>query len=227
MKRQDWLIMQPADYGGHSRMEAAKSKLRGCTGKRFDALANPPKNEKDLIMRRLPRRLTSLGALFLLSSGAWADESATAQEIRELRQAVTQQTKQIELLAEQVGRLTRAMQTQKAPEEPVTPLSEAPAKAPATPAESTADAPKVEFSTKADAVPKAEMVPKAEPVAGGPKHTVAKGETLTSIAKQYNIPLADLINANKIENDRKLQIGQILVVPTAKAPETPDKKVNP
>ena len=71
-------------------------------------------------------------------------------------------------------------------------------------------------------------VPKAEAVAGV-RHTVAKGETLTSIAKQYNIPLPDLQKANKDVNDRKLQIGQTLIIPAAKIPETKssEKKDNP
>jgi LysM repeat protein len=58
---------------------------------------------------------------------------------------------------------------------------------------------------------------------------VEKGETLTPIAKHYNIPLSDLQRLNKITNDRKLQIGQTLVVPTPpKAPETPvEKKETP
>ena len=67
----------------------------------------------------------------------------------------------------------------------------------------------------------------AELVTAGPKHAVAKGETLTSIARQYNIPLAELKNANKIDNERKLQIGQILTIPTAITPAPSDKKENP
>ncbi len=61
----------------------------------------------------------------------------------------------------------------------------------------------------------------------GAKHTVAKGETLTSIAKHYNISINDLKTANKIDNERRLQIGQILSVPTSKTPEPSDKKENP
>ena len=71
--------------------------------------------------------------------------------------------------------------------------------------------------------------PKAEVVADAAgKHTVAKGETLTSIAKEYNIPLADLLKANKIPDVRKLQIGQVLNIPTSKTPESStDKKEKP
>jgi N-acetylmuramoyl-L-alanine amidase len=81
-------------------------------------------------------------------------------------------------------------------------------------------------AAKAEAAPKADAVPKAD-AAGGSKHVVAKGETLTSIAKHYNITIADLKNANKIEDERKLQIGQILSVPTPKPADASDKKENP
>ena len=71
-------------------------------------------------------------------------------------------------------------------------------------------------------------MPKGEAVAvppGGAKHTVSKGETLTSIAKQYNIPVADLQKANQIRDEHKLQIGQILNIPPPKPPQPPtDKK---
>jgi LysM repeat protein len=73
--------------------------------------------------------------------------------------------------------------------------------------------------------------PKAEPA--HPKHIVVKGDTLTSIAKQYNITIADLQKANKDVNERKLQIGQTLTLPPnaqTKAPAaaaTPEPKQNP
>jgi LysM repeat protein len=47
----------------------------------------------------------------------------------------------------------------------------------------------------------------------GNSHTVARGETLTSIAKQYNVSVTELQKFNHIENDRKLQIGQTLAIP--------------
>ncbi len=46
-------------------------------------------------------------------------------------------------------------------------------------------------------------------------HVVAKGETLTSIAKQHKVTISELQKLNHIENDRKLQIGQTLVIPNA------------
>jgi len=153
-------------------------------------------------MRCIPPQLAALSAFILVLPFARAEETPAAQELREIRQAVQQQSRQIEQLAAQISRLTRILEGQKA----------------------GPDAPTFESVTDA---PKAEPVPKAELVSASPKHTVAKGETLTSIARQYNIPLADLKNANKIDDERKLQIGQILTIPTAITPATPDKKENP
>ena len=47
----------------------------------------------------------------------------------------------------------------------------------------------------------------------GNSHVVAKGETLTSIAKMHKVSVEELQNFNHIENDRKLQIGQTIMIP--------------
>jgi LysM repeat protein len=49
----------------------------------------------------------------------------------------------------------------------------------------------------------------------GNTHTVTRGETLTSIAKMYKVTVDDLQKANHIEDGRKLQAGQNIVIPTA------------
>jgi len=48
----------------------------------------------------------------------------------------------------------------------------------------------------------------------GNVHTVTRGETLTSIAKLYKVTVDDLQNANHIEDGRKLQAGQTIIIPT-------------
>jgi LysM repeat protein len=55
----------------------------------------------------------------------------------------------------------------------------------------------------------------AHPSVGGNTHTVARGETLTSIAKMYKVTVDDLQNANHIEDGRKLQAGQTIIIPTS------------
>jgi LysM repeat protein len=46
-------------------------------------------------------------------------------------------------------------------------------------------------------------------------HMVARGETLTSIARMHKVTIGELQKLNHIENDRTLQIGQTLVIPAA------------
>ena len=57
----------------------------------------------------------------------------------------------------------------------------------------------------------------AAAAAGGSTHVVARGETLTSIAKMHKVGIDELQKFNHIENDRKLQIGQTLVIPGAQS----------
>jgi len=52
----------------------------------------------------------------------------------------------------------------------------------------------------------------------GNTHTVARGETLTSIAKMYKVSVDELQKANNIEDGRKLQAGQTIAIPTAPTP---------
>ena len=164
-----------------------------------------------------------LAILGVFSPALLAADTPLAQEVHEMRRDVQMQAKKIEALSEQILRLTQLAETAKSAPTPVPPPPATteivkPAPAPAAPASPPA--------------PEAE-IPKAEPVPPPVKHTVEKGETLTSIAKHYNIPLADLHKLNKITNDRKLQIGQTLSVPGVKAaePKAPEaaaeKKENP
>ena len=140
-------------------------------------------------------------ALTLLAPLAPAEETQPAQELRELRSVIEQQAKQIEALTQQVAKLAQLI-------EATTPAPAAAEPAPIPPEEPAAVKPEVL----------------------GQRHIVVKGETLTSIAKQYNVPLTELAKANKDVNDRKLQIGQQLIipkVPEAKTPDTTDKKEKP
>lgn len=50
---------------------------------------------------------------------------------------------------------------------------------------------------------------------GGSTHVVARGETLTSIAKQYKVGVEELQKFNHIEDGRKLQAGQTIMIPPA------------
>jgi LysM repeat protein len=67
------------------------------------------------------------------------------------------------------------------------------------------------------ATPSASAAP-AEAVSHPPgtnTHTVARGETLTSIAKMYKVTVEDLQRVNHIEDGRRLQAGQTIAIPAA------------
>jgi LysM repeat protein len=54
--------------------------------------------------------------------------------------------------------------------------------------------------------------------AGAATHVVTRGETLTAIAKQYKVGVEELQKFNHIEDGRKLQAGQTIMIPPAGAP---------
>jgi lysozyme len=57
-----------------------------------------------------------------------------------------------------------------------------------------------------------------QPSNGGSTHTVARGETLTSIAKAHGVSISDLQKYNHIENPLKLQAGQTIMIPASPSP---------
>jgi LysM repeat protein len=69
-------------------------------------------------------------------------------------------------------------------------------------------------STPAAGAP-AESAPRPQ---NGNTHVVARGETLTSIAKMYKVSVDELQKANHIEDGRKLQAGQTIVIPATSSP---------
>jgi LysM repeat protein len=69
-------------------------------------------------------------------------------------------------------------------------------------------------STPAPAKSAAPAVSSPHP-ADGNTHIVARGETLTSIAKMYKVTVDELQTANHIEDGRKLQAGQTIIIPAA------------
>ena len=58
----------------------------------------------------------------------------------------------------------------------------------------------------------------AQPANGGSTHTVARGETLTSIAKAHGVSISDLQKYNHIDNPLKLQAGQTIMIPASPSP---------
>lgn len=151
---------------------------------------------------RVPPAALCAILLWLSSIAVQAQDSIALREIKDLRAIVEKQSKQIEVLTEQVARLNATLNSKGEGAVPV---------AVAVPAagEFLSDTAKAEAPD-------------------GKRHVVVKGETLTSIAKHYNLPLPDLQKANKGIDERKLQIGQTLVIPHPTPAEPPaEKKENP
>lgn len=148
----------------------------------------------------------AMASLSIAVVPAHAQDGAALQEIRDLRALVEKQSKQLDALTEQVARLNHALATRSAVDGEV-PVATA-----------VAATPGGEFSIHTT---------RAESPTGR-RHVVVKGETLTSIAKTYNLPLAELQKANKGVDERKLQIGQTLTIPTQPTAELPtETKENP
>jgi len=124
-----------------------------------------------------------------------ADSSSTSgDELRDLRQVIEQQSKQIDVLAQEIARLNLLLEGKKA--------------VPDLAADSD--------QTTETAAPAGATTP------AGPIHIVTKGETLTAIAKRYKVTVPELLKMNKITDVRRLQIGQQLVLPpNAKIPASP------
>jgi len=84
----------------------------------------------------------------------------------------------------------------------------------------TAVTPKASPANPAATAPGTVGVDNASPTAvGGIRtHVVAKGETLIQIAKQYGVTVEDIEQLNKIQDAKKLQIGQALKIPGGGSP---------
>lgn len=62
-----------------------------------------------------------------------------------------------------------------------------------------------------------EYRPATSPTTEGRHHIVAKGETLSTIAAHYKVKVSVLEKVNHITDDRKLQVGQNLEIPSNEA----------
>ena len=126
--------------------------------------------------------------------------SAETAEIQELTKKIDVQNAKIDMLSQQILKLQLAIDHQR----PGVMIGEA---APST----STSASTTSTSTSASPEPSA----KAD---NGNSHIVARGETLTSIAKQHNVSVSELQKYNHIENPLKLQAGQTLLIPPSPIP---------
>lgn len=176
-------------------------------------------------MRFRPKLLIIHAANLLLatnllfnSSPALAEDDVSAdlqRQIQALRQAVDQQTRQIELLVQEMERLNAALQHETA-------SSGAPRATPqpdplpdAIPSPPDDEGP----ATAAPASPETYEAGREEAVI----HVVQPGETLTAIARRYDISVEDLRRYNRVQDDRRLQVGHELVIPDLNQPHNEEE----
>jgi LysM repeat protein len=133
---------------------------------------------------------------------AAATQTAANQtaQLQELTKKIDEQNAKIDTLSQQILKLQLQLSNQR----PGVMIGEG---APST-STSTSTTP---ISTPAPGDPSAK-------VSDGNGHVVARGETLTSIAKMHNVSVSDLQKFNHIDNPLKLQAGQTLLIPPSPIP---------
>ena len=133
---------------------------------------------------------------------AAATQTAANQtaQLQELTKKIDEQNAKIDMLSQQILKLQLQLSNQR----PGVMIGEG---APST-STSTSTTP---TSTPAPAEPSAKA-------GDGNSHVVARGETLTSIAKMHNVSVSDLQKFNHIDNPLKLQAGQTLLIPPSPIP---------
>jgi LysM repeat protein len=118
-----------------------------------------------------------------------ASGGSSAAQIDALSKKIDEQNAKIDVLSQQIQKLEQSLT---GPKMIGIPEAAAQSSSPAAIGAMTAETPHVQSGTS---------------------HTVARGETLTSIAKMHKVTIDELQKTNHITDDRKLQIGQTLTIP--------------
>lgn len=125
--------------------------------------------------------------------------SQTAQ-LQELTRKIDEQNAKIDMLSQQILKLQLEISNHR----PGVMIGEgAPTSSTSATSSTSTPTPAADSSAKA---------------ANGNNHVVARGETLTSIAKMYGVSVSDLQRFNHIDNPLKLQAGQTLLIPPSPVP---------
>jgi LysM repeat protein len=130
------------------------------------------------------------------SAQTFAGNDKTEKMLEALSKKIDEQNAKIDTLSQQILKLEQQVTKMR----PAVMIGETPSPSPASNA--TTEAPKPTQQS-------------------GNTHVVAKGETLTSIAKMHKVTVEELQKFNHIENDRKLQIGQTIMIPPSGSSPSP------
>jgi len=127
--------------------------------------------------------------------------ASQAAQLQELTKKIEEQNAKIDMLSQHILKLEMQLSNQR----PGVMIGETTPSSSTSPAATSAST----TSTAAESSPKS---------GNGNGHVVARGETLTSIAKMYNVSVSDLQKFNHIDNPLKLQAGQTLQIPPSPIP---------
>jgi LysM repeat protein len=119
-----------------------------------------------------------------------------AAQLQELTKKIDEQNAKIDMLSQQILKLQLEITNHR----PGVMIGES---TPTTPTSTSTSTAAPEASIKAD---------------NGNSHVVARGETLTSIAKMHGVSVTELQKYNHIDNPLKLQAGQTLLIPPSPVP---------
>jgi LysM repeat protein len=151
-------------------------------------------------------RVLMLAAILAVSASARAQtfaptqikpkaSSAPTMDLQTLAKKIDEQNAKIDMLSQQIFKLEQAL--------------------------ATASRPGVMIGEGASTTTTPATTPVAETSrtsSNGNSHIVARGETLTSIAKTYGVSVSDLQKLNHIDNPLKLQAGQTILIPISPTP---------
>jgi LysM repeat protein len=158
-------------------------------------------------MHRLAVVALTLFVAFISSGTLWSQTFAgndkSEKMLEALSKKVDDQNAKIDTLSQQILKLEQQISKMR----PGVIVGETPSPTPSSPAVTTTEAPKPTQQS-------------------GNSHLVAKGETLTSIAKMHHVTVEELQKFNHIENDRKLQIGQTIMIPPSSPSGSPTASPN-
>jgi len=154
--------------------------------------------------------LSALVVVVLASSNAFAQTFAPtpnqaasqAGQLQELTKKIEEQNAKIDMLSQQILKLQVEITHQR----PGVMIGESTASG----STSTSTSPATSTSSPASSSSAA--------AGNGNSHVVARGETLTSIAKMYNVSVSELQKYNHIDNPLKLMAGQTLLIPPSPIP---------
>jgi LysM repeat protein len=143
---------------------------------------------------------SSFAQTFAPTPKSAATQTAASQnaQLQELLKKIDEQNAKIDMLSQQILKLQSQLSNQR----PGVMIGEG--------------APSISTSTASTSTP-ASAEPSAK-AGDGNSHIVARGETLTSIARMHNISVSELQKFNHIDNPLKLQAGQTLLIPPSPIP---------